>query len=318
MPGPDQRVVSFFKYSATVWFNCSSIVITGCQPSRSLALELSTCSEPNRRFATSPLPINLAAKPIKPTRTFSSLGFLPEASATLRNNCVVDTSSPSEIKNTWLAALGDWVGSALLDSQIYVSKKKVLDAKVSFKDKRSAVARDYEVAKKTIKRSMGCLSLNRYSIVGHRNTRNLRFTLGNRSLFQGNKTTSWIPQRAKWRLCCTLCFYSPLCYTIYAHCRQNDDFRNSFWKNKKPDHWSVRDAHIRQTTMGTLQSFDSRSFTFLKNVISNETIDLIKNKICQTISEFLDKALQLDKAYLDSEKKALAICELRLNLKPEM
>jgi hypothetical protein len=62
--------------------------------------------------------------------------------------------------------------------------------------------------------------------------------------------------------------------------------------------------------MGTLQSFDSRSFTFLKNVISNETIDLIKNKICQTISEFLDKALQLDKAYLDSEKKALAICEL--------
>ena len=194
----------------------------------------------------------------------------------------------------------------------------MLDAKVSLKDKRSAVARDYEVAKKTIKRSMGCLSLNRYSIVGHRNTRNLRFTLGNRSLFQGNKTTSWIPQRAKWRLCCTLCFYSPLCYTIYAHCRQNDDFRNSFWKNKKPDHWSVRDAHIRQTTMGTLQSFDSRSFTFLKNVISNETIDLIKNKICQTISEFLDKALQLDKAYLDSEKKAIAICELRLNLKPEM
>ena len=59
----------------------------------------------------------------------------------------------------------------------------------------------------------------------------------------------------------------------------------------------------RQTTMGTLQSFDSRSFTFLKNVISNETIDLIKNKICQTISEFLDKALQFDKAYLDSEKK---------------
>ena len=56
----------------------------------------------------------------------------------------------------------------------------------------------------------------------------------------------------------------------------------------------------------------------LKNVISNETIDLIKNKICQTISEFLDKALQLDKAYLDSEKKAIAICELRLNLKPEM
>jgi ABC-type uncharacterized transport system fused permease/ATPase subunit len=70
--------------------------------------------------------------------------------------------------------------------------------------------------------------------------------------------------------------------------------------------------------MGTLQSFDSRSFTFLKNVISNETIDLIKNKICQTISEFLDKALQLDKAYLDSEKKAIGICELRLNLKPEM
>jgi len=29
----------------------------------------------------------------------------------------------------------------------------------------------------------------------------------------------------------------------------------------------------------------------------------IKNKIGQTISEFLDKALQLDKAYLDSEKK---------------
>mgnify|MGYP005624541557 CR=1 FL=1 len=56
----------------------------------------------------------------------------------------------------------------------------------------------------------------------------------------------------------------------------------------------------------------------LKNVISNDTIDLIKNKICQTISEFLDKALQLDKAYLDSEKKAIAICELRLNLKPEM
>jgi hypothetical protein len=70
--------------------------------------------------------------------------------------------------------------------------------------------------------------------------------------------------------------------------------------------------------MGTLQSFDSRSFTFLKNVISSETIDLIKNKICQTISEFLDKALQLDKAYLDSEKKAIGICELRLNLKPEM
>ena len=56
----------------------------------------------------------------------------------------------------------------------------------------------------------------------------------------------------------------------------------------------------------------------LKNVISNETIDLIKNKICQTIPEFLDKALQWDKADLDSEKKALAICELWLNFKPEM
>ena len=53
-------------------------------------------------------------------------------------------------------------------------------------------------------------------------------------------------------------------------------------------------------------------------MISNETIDLIKNKICQTIPEFLDKARQWDKADLDSEKKALTICELWLNFKPEM
>ncbi|MBT5835160.1 MAG: transposase [Deltaproteobacteria bacterium] len=52
------------------------------------------------------------------------------------------------------AGLATQKGYAPLDSEIYVSKKKVLDAKVSFKDKRSAVARDYEVAKKDNKNEM--------------------------------------------------------------------------------------------------------------------------------------------------------------------
>jgi hypothetical protein len=53
------------------------------------------------------------------------------------------------------AGLATQKGYAPLDSQIYVSKKKVLDAKVSFKDKRSAVARDYEVTKKDNKKING-------------------------------------------------------------------------------------------------------------------------------------------------------------------
>ena len=59
------------------------------------------------------------------------------------------------------AGLATQKGYAPLDSEIYVSKKKVLDAKVSFKDKCSAVARDYEVAKKDNKKING-LSFSRH------------------------------------------------------------------------------------------------------------------------------------------------------------
>jgi len=43
----------FTKYAPAVFFNCSSIVITGFQPSSSRALGLSTRNEANKRLATS-------------------------------------------------------------------------------------------------------------------------------------------------------------------------------------------------------------------------------------------------------------------------
>ena len=96
----------------------------------------------------------------------------------------------------------------------------------------------------------------------------------------------------------------------------NQDYKESFVAVRYPVSWNGPSlfAYLQWESQALIHG----ALHSLKNVISNEIIDLIKNKICQTISEFLDNALQLDKAYLDSEKKALAMCELWLNLKPEM
>ena len=95
-----------FLYATAVFSNLLFIVRTGFQLSKSLALELSTCKEPNNRFATSFLPINLAIKLNQLPGTRISHKFLSKALETFFINSVLDISSPSEIKNISFAALG--------------------------------------------------------------------------------------------------------------------------------------------------------------------------------------------------------------------
>ena len=68
-----------------------------------------------------------------------------------------------------------------------------------------------------------------------------------------------------------------------------------------PLRWFDVRFHHCDVGFGFFRPLDLSSMDFQKRLssLSRE----IKNKIGQTISEFLDKALQLDKAYLDSEKK---------------
>jgi len=102
LPILNQMLFSF----STIFPNCSSIVVIGCQSNNSLALPLSIVSEENKRIASASLPNIFATKYIHFTGTGNNSAFFLKALAILFKSSFVERGSLSAIRKISLEDFG--------------------------------------------------------------------------------------------------------------------------------------------------------------------------------------------------------------------